>query len=205
MNKRTIIALTAACMILLAGAAYAEGSDGPSDLTSPALDFPDAAGAFGSFMLGGGLSWQHWYGPLGIAVTAGGMAYPNSSYYGYDVVETTASDFTVWNYNVQVDLLYRLYSSNFWKWLSGDLYAFVTLAHMGSVTAEWVDEDGDYDTTDDAYYVPTPYVPVFAVGVGIGYEIILFRHFSLPLQFSYTLKYPLYVDFNFASGLRYRF
>jgi hypothetical protein len=205
MKSRTVPSLMAACMVLMAGAAYAEGSDGPSDLTSPALDFPNAAGAYGSYMFGGGLSWQHWYGSLGIAVTAGGMAYPNSQYYGYDVTESATADFLVWNYNVQIDLMYRLFSSNFWKWLSGDLYAFATIAHMGSVTAEFVDEDGDYATTDDAYYVPSPYVPVLALGVGIGYEIILFRHFSVPLQFGYALEYPLYVDFNFSAGLRYRF
>jgi len=204
MKARTTLVVLAVCLLIAPLAVSAEGRDSSADLVSPAVEFPNAAGAFGSTMLGGGLSWQHWSGSLGIAVTAGGMAYPYAMYYG--IAEATTADFTVWNYNVQVDLMYRLYASNIWYWLSGDLYAFATLAHKGSVDAVFVDEDGDYDTTtDDQYYVAGAYSPIFAVGIGIGYEFVLFRHFSIPLQFGYTVEYPLYVDFSFSGGLRYRF
>jgi hypothetical protein len=208
MNARMRSAAAALCLCIAPLTVSAEGRDSSADLASPAAEFPNAAGAYGSSMLGGGLSWQHWFGSLGIAVTAGGMAYPYGTYYGlweYPVSGTGTADFAVWNYNVQLDLMYRLYSSNFWNWLSGDLYVFATLAHMGSVDAVFVDEDGDFATTDDEYYVAGDYIPAFAIDVGIGYEIVLFRHFSLPLQFGYTVKYPLYVDFTFSGGLRYRF
>jgi hypothetical protein len=44
-----------------------------------------------------------------------------------------------------------------------------------------------------------------AAGLGIGYEIVLFRHFSLPLQFGYQVEWPFRVDFCFSGGLRYRY
>jgi hypothetical protein len=208
MNTRVII--TTLCLVLACAPVFAETKDSAAGLISPASEFPSAAGAFGSSMLGGGLSYQRWFGTAGIAVTAGGMAYPYSDGGVYPVIEYTTSsasvpDFMVYNYNVQVDLLLKLYSSNFWNWLSGDLYAFLTLAHMGSAGAVYVDKDGDPDTYEDDYYKAGPYVPVFAVGVGIGYEIVLFRHFSVPLQFGYMAEYPISVGFNFSGGLRYRF
>jgi hypothetical protein len=205
MRARTII-----IALLLASplAGFAEGKDIASGLVSPTEEFPSAAGAFGSTLLGGGLSYQRWFGVFGFAVTAGGMAYPasgGSTYPAAAAVSGAGADFLVYDYNVQLDLLLRLYSSNFWNWLSGDLYAFATVAHKGSAGSEFVDEDGDITTLDDEYYRQSPYVPAVAIGVGIGYEIVLFRHFSVPLQFGYVAELPLYVGFSFSGGLRYRF
>jgi len=207
MMKRPFLGLVAVLMILAAAMASAEGRDSAPELTSPAVDYPNAAGAFGSSLLGGGLSYQHWFGPFGIAVTAGGLAYPYTTYYG--IAEASAAlaagDFLIWNYNVQLEVMYRLYASNIWNWLSGDLYAYASLGHKGSQDAVYVDADGDYNTSDDAYYTPGTVVFAVAAGVGIGYEFVLFRHFSVPVQFGYVVEYPLYVSFNFSGGLRYRF
>jgi hypothetical protein len=199
--------LAAAFLLLTALPSLAEGKDTGANLISPATEFPSSAGMFASLLGGtlgtGGLSYQQWIGSFGIGVTAGGMAYPQTEVYGTDA--DPVPEFATWSYSIQVDLLYRLYSSNFWNWLSGDLFAFLSLGHVGARDGVYFeDPDGDYNT-QDWYYTPGDYEAVFFGTVGIGYEIVLFRHFSVPLMFGYSVEYPFLVDFTFATGLRYRF
>jgi hypothetical protein len=58
------------------------------------------------------------------------------------------------------------------------------------------------------------YAAVFTAGVGIGVELILFRHFSFPIEFGYgaswtatepDLSAAFVVNLNVQSGLRYRY
>lgn len=201
MKRRRTLATIACAAIFLSGAAWSEEGRDSLDLTSPAEDFPQSVGVFGSSWNGGGLSYQRWFGRLGLGLTAGGTASP-ATYYGTDSTETTSNVFN-WGYNVQLDILYRLYASNFWRWLSGDLFAFATIGHRGDNEAIYMNPDKD--TEGDEYYAKGSFVPTFSAGLGIGYEIVLFRHFSAPIQFGYVVEWPFTMNFCVAGGLRYRY
>jgi hypothetical protein len=202
MSRRRALALFACAAFLLVGTASAEEGEDKQELTSPAEDFPQSVGVFGSSWNGGGLSYQRWFGRLGLGLTAGGTASP-ATLYRTDGSSTTSSAFN-WGYNVQLDLLYRLYASNFWRWLSGDLFAFATFGHHGDSTAHYVNPNTTIGDGDE-YYVNGTFIPTFSAGLGIGYEIVLFRHFSAPIQFGYVVEWPFTMNFSVAGGLRYRY
>ncbi len=179
-------------------------------IVAPAEEFPNAIGVFGSSapsgVFSGGISYQRWFGTFGFAVTAGGMALPVAKATGnVSFFEPGIPYFMTWSYNAEVDLLLKLYPSNFWDWLSGDLYLYGALAHRGSVDRVYVsDPNGDQDLSD-SYQEAGAFRPVFSVGLGIGYEITLFRHFAFQAQFGYAVEIPLCVGFVFSGGIRYRF
>jgi hypothetical protein len=203
--KKTPAAL--AVLLLCAAALGAEGSDSALSVLSPTEEFPSSIGIFGSSMLGGGLSWQHWAGSLGCAVTAGGMARLQTENYGGTAAPV--ADFYTWGYNVELDLMYRLFSSHSWNWLAGDLFVYAQVGHRGErpTVSDQGDVDGNPDTMDDSWWKnePGPFTAHYSVGVGVGYEIVLFRHFSLPIYFGYAVEYPLALNFNLGGGLRYRY
>jgi len=211
MEKKLVIRVVALAMILVAvatGAATAaetaaEPASDEGAMISPTKEFPRALGVFGSSMNGGGLSYQSWNSDLGFAVAAGAFAIPAS---GLQFGENTAStDVMNYGYNIEANLLYRLFASNFWNWLSGDLLVYASVAYKGAQTADYIYDPDKDETTDDSYYREGTLEQSVAAGLGIGYEIVLFRHFSLPLQFGYQVEWPFLLDFCFSGGLRYRF
>jgi hypothetical protein len=186
------------------------------ELQSPAELFPQSLGVYGSTSTGGGLSYQRWWGNLGGAVTFGASAAPYSASSGqlnssplYLSMGTSASpDFYAWNYNVELDLFYKLYASNFWDWLSGDLFAYALLGNFGGQTASYTTHyAADGTTYLSTSYSANSFKASFAAGIGIGYEITLFKHFSIPLMFGYTAQFPApyHLDFTGSGGLRYRY
>ena len=194
--KKTLILLVLIALALSSLAAQEE-------LPSPAKLFPNSVGISGSATtIGGmgGLSYQRWFGDFGYSLTLGAMAQPV-----YEVVGSTAASspsFYAYSYNGELDLLWKLYSSDFWRWLSGDLYTYAKLQHQGGVQSIYTP---NADITKPATYVASPFGLTFAAGLGIGYEIILFQHFSIPLQFGYTAQYPFTLGFDTGGGLRYRY
>jgi len=192
MRIASTLVVLAAALAICGGRVAAEGRDSAPELGSPAAEFPSSVGAFASSWSGGGLSYQRWYGSFGYAVTAGGFASPAG-----DELTGSVSSYFNWNYNVEVDLLYRLFASNFWNWLSGDLFAYATLSHQGQNNAT-------YDEVAKTW-APGSYEPTITAGIGIGYEIVVFRHFSIPLLFGYAVNWPFAIDFDFGGGLRYRY
>lgn len=177
--------------------------DAQIETETPALSYPSSVGVFGSTVLGGGLSYQRWWDRFGCAITVGGSAEPYTSTGGLSWTTSGGeADFYSWNYNVELDLMYRLYSSVFAKWLTGDLFAYATAAHVGGAKAAYV---ANADASKQGSYLEGTFVPAIAAGIGIGYEIILFKHFSIPAQFGYVAQWPFRLDFAFSGGLRYRF
>jgi len=73
--------------------------------------------------------------------------------YGYEI-----------SYNIGVEYQRIVFGSNANEWLSGALYLFGAGFHGGTV-----------DSSTGAYS------PSFGLGIGIGIEIILFEHFSIPI------------------------
>ena len=201
--KRTIVALSVAYAVLVLSPAAAEDA---APLQSPAALFPSSVGIFGSTMVGGGLSYQLWKGSFGIALTLGGSISPANSAIGPITAGAGAAstDFYAWSYNAELDLAYKLFSSTFAKWLAGDLFAYTMIAHRGSVAAVYV-PDPAVPAGGTGTYEAGAYTTVYSLGLGIGYEITLFRHFSIPLQFGYAAEWPVQLAFDLSGGLRYRF
>lgn len=193
--KKTILSLIFATALT---AAFAQ-----TEPQTPALSYPSSVGVFGSTAIGGGLSYQRWFDRFGCAITVGGNVTPYYST-GSSSWATGAgdADFYAWSYDVELDLMYRLYSSVFANWLTGDLFAYAMAAHKGGVEAAYIP---DADASKTGSYAEGSYIPVAAAGIGIGYEIILFKHFSIPAQFGYVAQWPLRLDFTVSGGLRYRF
>jgi hypothetical protein len=206
--KGKILAAIIACAVLAGSSGiFAEGK-GANDkvpLESPALQYPNSIGIFGSSMEGGGLSYQRWMGSFGYAITLGGSILPSTKAEGsYALTQAGSPDFYAWSYNAELDLAYKLFSSTFAKWLAGDLFAYAMIAHRGSVAAVYV-PDPAVPAGGTGTYEAGAYTTVYSLGLGIGYEITLFRHFSIPLQFGYAAEWPVQLAFDLSGGLRYRF
>jgi hypothetical protein len=111
------------------------------------------------------------------------------------------------NYIIGAEVQHTVYGDDFANWLSGRLYLFSALNHRGYIEAEMESSDpyvlgyGDFNA-------------VFAFGVGIGVEIILFKHFSFPVELGYgvfwnptktALRDQFVVDIVPQVGFRYRY
>ena len=68
------------------------------------------------------------------------------------------------SYNIGIEYQRIVFGSNANEWLSGNLYLFGSGFHGGII-----------DSTTGVYS------PSFGLGIGIGIEIILFEHFSIPI------------------------
>jgi hypothetical protein len=182
---------------------------GAEVLESPAANYPSSVGVFGSSLLGGGLSYQRWSGPWGFSVTAGGNAQP-ATYYNSTASAQVPTGYYNWSYNLELQGTYKLYSSDFWNWLSGDLFAYAMLGHKGAQSAVMTYNSTTNPTTGAttsqlSSVSAGDFIPYFDAGAGIGYELTLFQHFSIPLEFGYTVEWPLRFEFTAAGGLRYRY
>jgi hypothetical protein len=82
---------------------------------------------------------------------------------------------------------YRVYADDYANWLSGALY----LAVLGGYR---------YTTSETAN-------SGILAGLGLGFEVALFQHFSLDLQFLYRANYStsLNVDLGVGFGVTYRY
>jgi hypothetical protein len=193
--KRTLMAFAAFAVAVFAAAGEA------APLASPATLFPSSVGVFASTMIGGGLSYQRWHGPLGWSATIGGMIQP-ATYASGESLSAPDPDYYVWRYNAELDLMYKLYASTFADWLAGDLFVYGLLAHRGGVESM---DSAPVDASKPATFAAGDFGLTYSLGLGIGYEITLFKHFSVPLRFGYTAEWPLRLNFDFGGGLRYRY
>lgn len=133
----------------------------------------------------GGLQYQRWFDRAGLQITAGGYYNPQNG--GRKI-----------NYSVLLDGLFSVYRDDITQWLSGNLYVWATVGHHGYTSVSY---DSNGNVTDSSF------VPNFVAGAGIGIETVLFRHFSIPIQFGYTAEFPVApaAGFSVGTGLRYRF
>jgi hypothetical protein len=89
------------------------------------------------------------------------------------------------------------------------LYLFAGLTHQGYINVE-----STYNETTGYTYTQGPFGYVFGGGIGIGIEVILFEHFSVPFEIGYgvywdgskeTLAEQFLVDLALQVGFRYRY
>jgi hypothetical protein len=184
MKVRFIAALAVSVCIMALSPAFAE----EAETISTKQVFDNALGVYATTIgfseATGGLQYQHWFDNVGFQITAGGSYNPQSYWRSL-------------NYTVLLDGLFSVYHDNITRWLSGNLYVWATVGHHGYISAYDV-----YGTTTGQTFVPN-----FVAGAGIGIETVLFRHFSIPIQFGYTAEFPVAptAGFSVGTGIRYRF
>lgn len=161
---------------------------------APVALFPNALGFYASSMPSYGLHYQRWLYPFGFQVTAGG--YATDSPYSAPIKD--------WQATAQVSAALALDQRVYSSWFAHLLYVFATAGENVESLAYLSDPDPLF--TGDETYAPGPVDASFKAGVGVGIEFILFKHFSIPLEFGYVGD-PVAGTVNFMLGgaLRYRF
>jgi len=197
-------------LIILGPVSLAVGAGGQDEIGPEAYrQYPEALGGQAGEISGNGISYQQWIDRTGVQLTGGIIYVPLSE------AELSWLDSTL-DYNVGVELQFRIFGADLTSWLSGQLYAFFGLMHRGYIPIVEV-EAGYYENEwdwIDGVYATGSFRPVVGLGGGIGTEIILFRHFSIPIEIGYSVNWsPLsgsladQFDVNLRPqiGARYRY
>lgn len=141
----------------------------------------------------GGLCYQHWFSGIFGLETGGAVTWsPESSR-------------NPLNYNIYAEGDFVLFKSEFSKNFASRLFAWGVVAHTGASTSEWVGPE--YDETSgklikESYYKDPVYMPNFRAGIGFGFDVILFRHISIPLKFGFAGSFTG-AGFTFGGGIKY--
>lgn len=175
-------------------------------------EYDNSLGGFAGGIGGSGLSWQHWFGNLGIQTAAGlvyhpqeGLSYATS----FSAEPVVVENFT---YNIGVEGQYMLYNNSYDNWFDGALYLFAGAMHTGSVQTVYQYSkvaDGSGYIYENTGHSPLQYVP--GVAAGFGFELVLFDHFSVPLEiglsgaWEYGSWVPVDAGIIPQAGFRYRF
>lgn len=129
-------------------------------------EYDRAIGGFYGPFAGSGLSYQQWLGRLGYQVSVGGYYTPE----GWSTVRA--------EYWLGSGAQYSLVKADLANWLSAALYLSGGLGHQG----RWEGTTGD----DGVPIAPFRYIPSLSAGFGVGFEIVLFRRFSFPVELVYA-------------------
>jgi hypothetical protein len=185
-------------LLLLALVVCSHGFSADQDSDNPMTTFPRAVGgAFGP-LIGTGLSYQQWFSRGGMQAGVGALYTPQEDW----------GDL-LW-YLATVGVMRTLYRETFSPWFAGALYGFLAASHEGRIPWEYPEESY---TEPAVSYEPVAgsYHPYVAVGGGVGIETVLFRHFSIPVEFGMSVQweipYPVPSRVGFVGGvaLRYRY
>ncbi|MCR4954304.1 MAG: hypothetical protein K6A43_09540 [Treponema sp.] len=142
----------------------------------------------------GGLCYQHWFTDR-IGLEVGGA-----------VTWTPSDNQDPLYYNIYAEGDFVLYSSELSKYFASRLYAWTILGHTGTTTSEYVpavyaDDDYTHPVTE-SYYKDPVFAPNFRAGLGFGFDIIIYRHISIPLKFGFTGSLTG-AGFTFGGGIKY--
>jgi len=174
--------------------------------------FPQSLGGFYGEFSGAGIHYHRWIGSDAFHVNAGIVYVPFS-------VDDWWFAGTTLDYAVGGEYQRRVYGEAFASWLAGSLYLFVGAQHRGYIPVNliaegyYVDPEDPESYVDPVYEVGT-YQAAVSTGAGIGVELILFRHLSVPLEFGYgaawtiteaSLADAFLIGPGFQVGLRYRY
>ncbi|MBU8913984.1 MAG: hypothetical protein KOO61_08180 [Spirochaetales bacterium] len=200
--RRAVVVIT--LLLLFAGPVIAE------EVEPPYETFPEALGGFAGQISGTGLHYHKWIGQNAFQVSGGILYVP------LDLTEEPLFDSTL-DYSIGGEFQRRVYGEAFTNWLAGSLYLFAGGRHRGYIPINLV-AGGYPDPATELWVEPVFAVGTFqaevAIGAGIGMELILFRHFSIPIEFGYGATWTM-TETDFAdaflvspygqSGLRYRY
>ncbi len=164
---------------------------------APPFDrFPQALGVMFGPVSGSGLHYHVWRGVHGIGITGGIIYQPIDAELLWEVDNTL-------DYNIGIAYHRRLFGDNFATGLAGSLYLVAGGGHRG-----YIPVIGETSRTEGAYQADLNF------GVGVGVEIILLSHISLPAEFLYGGTFTptrvggtdwLRIGPTGQLGLRYRY
>ena len=181
------------------------GAAATADELPPYHAFPNALGIAYGPISGTGLHYHRWAGDTGFQFAAGVLYLP--------------PDDVTWAQNM-LDYVAggayqrRIYGDSFTGWLAGSLYLFAGGNHRGFIPIDIVHRDPTDDPPAEPDRVVGPFVAEATLGVGIGIEIILLRHISVPVEFGYgatwtmtepELRNAFRVNLYGQTALRYRY
>ena len=141
---------------------------------------PDIGGGSDQYL--GGLCYQHWFNDK-VGLEAGGAVNwdPKSTYNPLD-------------YNIYCEGDYILFTSNFSSKYSTRLFTWGVIGHTGKIDSKYNVEKGEYEEGE--------FFPNFRAGAGFGFDIIFFKHISVPLKFGFTGSLNG-AGFTFGGGIKY--
>lgn len=191
------LSVTLLLFTFAASLAAVEGETPPKyEEVKPSVVYPDALGAAFGPISGIGLHYHRWEKSFGWQVTGGILYFPPGQQPGQ----------TSLDYNLGGALQWQVYGDTFAPWLSGNLYLFLGGNHRGYIPVR--------SSGDPLVFTNGPFQADITAGPGIGTEIVLFEHFSIPIEFGYggtwtvtqpDLSQAFTVNIYGQTALRYRY
>lgn len=184
-------------LLLAAPLLFAEDANADASQELNRDRFPEALGFQYGEISGSGLSYHRWYGSTGLQI-AGGILY-------FPLANDTFADFVL-DYSLGAQVNSSVFASDYSDRVAGQLYLIGGISHRGFIEREFND-----DTTQ---YSAGPFVPSIGVGAGLGIEIVLFEHFSIPIELLYAgiwegtnrpFSEQIRIDLTPQAGFRYRY
>jgi len=180
-----IVRLSVPLLLLLIVLLPLAAESGESGDLRPSQEFSQALGFQGGALSGTGLSYFRQGEKLSWQVAGGAL---------YSPVSDQSFLANVLDYTIGVELHFPVYASVYKDWLEGQLYLFTGLNHRGTISKE-------YSVALEAEFAGE-YTSKFGIGGGIGIELILFDHFSLPFEIGYGFFFLPTLGPNLADKLR---
>jgi hypothetical protein len=192
------------CVSLAAGA-FAQTEQAPKD---PYAEWPNTLGffvmnignmsfsAYGDPKLVYGLQYARWFDRVGFQITGGGIYVPGKSLATLDVLD----------YSIALQGMLTVYGKAFSDDVAGRLYLWGMVGHHGWIYPKSVETTSPEGVT--TYNTEsTGFVPGIIGGLGLGIDVTLLQHLSIPLEFGYTAQFinNITAGPSVGVGLRYRF
>jgi hypothetical protein len=182
-------------MVFALSAVWADDKPNQEDpaLRAPWETYPQALGAAFGEITGTGLHYHRWNKDVGFQVSGGIIYLPPEQ-----------ATMTTLDYNIGTGFQWRVYGDVYSTWLAGSLYLFAGAKHRGYIPIRPVGETPTIGT----------YQAEVGAGGGIGVELVLFQHFSLPAEVGYggtwtvtepVLSEAFLVNLYGQVALRYRY
>lgn len=149
----------------------------------------------------GGICYQRWLTD-NFALEAGGMINMTTENYSYYSTP-------LW-YDVWLEADFKIYEHYKNYNIASRLYLWVLAAHAGEWKSDFVPETGHYDlddkwVKDTPSYYTDPYLhAMIGAGVGVGFDLLLFSHLSIPIKFGFVGG-TYGISMTVGTGLKYIF
>lgn len=186
-SRKTLVLITALALFMAGSSAFAENT--PFDDSPKSVGFKFVLGEPAQLV---GLSYQQWFGKIGLE-TSMHLHYEETRNYIF-------SDTLVAEANIGIQ--YQIFKTVHNERISSSLFVF---ADAGAITAGSHKDSGEPGSGADK---PLSFKTDALISLGIGYEIVLFDHFSIPEKVGYMARFPSSnggLNLFFSSGIMYRF
>ncbi len=186
-SRKTLVLIAAIALFMAGSSAYAENT--PFDDSPRSVGFKYILGEPAQLI---GLSYQQWFGGIGID-TSIHLHYEESKSYLLNESTLAAA-----NIGIQLQMFKAKHNPK----ISSSLFVF---ADAGVIAAGTRSDPEDGESGGDEIL---SFETDALISLGIGYEVVLFDHFSIPVKVGYMLRFPSSnggLDLFFAGGVMYRF